>query len=538
MHLTGIVSVIRIRRMGVGFTYMKLITDYFYDTVNKASSKVAFVDQATEITYKELYNSSRQIASTIVHVRKYRQAVAILMKDGVSLLEAELGVVISGNFYSAINPSQPPKRIREMLEVLEPAIIITEAAFQGKVEEIITKSSEWTGKNTPEILIFEDIKKLPVEEDLLLSVRSKMTENDLLYVTFTSGSTGIPKAVAVTHRNALFFARLDSWLLGISEESVIANFFSVFFVAVSFVVYSTIICGATCVFSEKLLIDQKKLQKAMADYNVNTISCTPGAISLLQKGKTTGECDYRNIKKVYVAGGSATIKDAKTWQDTFPDAKLYTGFGMSELGGGYSHLFDAGKWFSENHPDITGNIPMGKAVDGIESFIVRNDGNMAETNETGELYIRFSAQTNGYYRDFDRSTCLLVQNPLENRFKDIVLRTGDLACRDEQGYFFHKGRIDFMIKRHGIRIELGDIDSSAVRCGAHESRSVFLKDLEKIVTFYSGDVTEKDLYKELHEALPAQSMPDRIVKVEAFPINQNGKTDFEVLRKEAKELFD
>lgn len=131
----------------------------------------------------------------------------------------------------------------------------------------------------------------------------------------------------------------------------------------------------------------------------------------------------------------------------------------------------------------------------------------------------------GYFDDPEKTEASFVQNPLQNKYKEIFYKTGDFGVI-RNGMIYFKGRADNQIKHLGYRIELGEIENriNALE-GVRISAAVFEKDKELISVFYEGDVSEKDMLKAIKTALPRYMMPKKIIKLDVMPLNRNNKVD-------------
>jgi len=124
-----------------------------------------------------------------------------------------------------------------------------------------------------------------------------------------------------------------------------------------------------------------------------------------------------------------------------------------------------------------------------------------------------------------------VQNPLHNRYIDIIYRTGDLGKYDSDGNLIYVSRKDFQIKHLGQRIELGEIEISVMaEDGVQRACCIYDNEKKKIVLFYSGEAEKKELLKKLKESLPAYMVPSNVRQLDELPVNKNGKIDRQMLR--------
>ena len=160
---------------------------------------------------------------------------------------------------------------------------------------------------------------------------------------------------------------------------------------------------------------------------------------------------------------------------------------------------------------------------------------LAGENELGELCVRGGSLALGYYADWEKSSGVFTQNPLNKSYRDFIYRTGDLAKINERGEIIYAGRKDNQIKHMGHRIELGEIETAACSIDViSDSACIYDDKQQKIVFFYLGEETEKKVLKEkLKQKLPDYMVPDKFIYMSNFPYNSNGKIN----RKQLKEDY-
>ena len=166
-------------------------------------------------------------------------------------------------------------------------------------------------------------------------------------------------------------------------------------------------------------------------------------------------------------------------------------------------------------------------------LILDDDNLLAKEGEIGELCVRGSCLSLGYYNDFRKTDQVFVQNPLNNRYYEKIYKTGDLARVNSLGELIYIGRKDFQIKHQGHRIELGEIETNVYSIeGVHQNCALYYAEQNKIILFYSGEDTlsEKDVYMKMLQKIPKYMMPEVIYKIPKFPLNINGKIDRVKLR--------
>ena len=171
-------------------------------------------------------------------------------------------------------------------------------------------------------------------------------------------------------------------------------------------------------------------------------------------------------------------------------------------------------------------MPIGRPFHNTEILLLNDRNELAAQGDVGEICVRGTSLTLGYYHAFDKTNEVFVQNPLNDRYPELIYRTGDLGKRNERGELVFVSRKDYQIKHMGHRIELGEIEVNVnMMEGIASSCCIYDKEKEKIVLFYVGDMEVKDLVAILKNKLPRYMIPNKVEKLEKMPLTANGKLD-------------
>jgi len=184
-----------------------------------------------------------------------------------------------------------------------------------------------------------------------------------------------------------------------------------------------------------------------------------------------------------------------------------------------SCYYEAEREFS---PDET--IPIGRPFRNTEILLLDEENKLAAPGQAGEICIRGTSLTLGYYKDFTRTDTAFVQNPLNNAYHELIYRTGDLGRYNERGELMFLSRKDYQIKHMGHRIELGEIEMLANKNGGVEcSCCIFDKERSKMILYYVGAAEEVALLSDLKTRLPRYMLPGVIRRLDSIPLTTNGK---------------
>jgi len=179
-------------------------------------------------------------------------------------------------------------------------------------------------------------------------------------------------------------------------------------------------------------------------------------------------------------------------------------------------------------------IPIGQAFKNTNIMLLTEDKELAQKGEVGEICIRGTSLTLGYYKDFEKTNEAFIQNPLNTNYPELIYCTGDLGKYNEQGELTFISRKDNQVKHMGHRIELGEIEIIINMLDKVQNACCLFDDKKKkIMLFYTGDVSKADVSIYLRKKLPRYMVPNSIKQLETMPYTTNGKIN----RNEIKEKY-
>ena len=493
------------------------VLQWLEESQDKYRDKIAVIDEMGAVTYDELVLRSKAIGSELSKYVGMRKPVAVLADKGIDTLSAFFGIVYAGCFYVTFNPELPEVRLNQVQSVLNAEYIITDEEHLDRAKELISEDK---------ILLIEDLKKAAVDEVALENIRSKAIDTDPLYANFTSGSTGVPKGVVVSHRSVIDFIRVFTGLFDFSEMDIIGNQAPFDFDVSVKDIYSSIRMGATLVIiPRKYFSKPVELLDFICEKKITTMTWAVSALCLIT---TFHGLDYKvpeTVNKILYSGEVMPLKHLKEWMSHLPNTKFVNVYGPTEITCNCTyHIIDRDR-------DYEGGVPVGKAFPNEHVFLLAEDNTeVTDTDVAGEICVRGTALALGYYRAKEQTDKSFVQNPLNDAYIDMIYRTGDLGKYNEAGEIVFCGRKDFQIKHMGHRIELEEVEAAMAKIeGIERVCCVFDEAKSKLYGFYIGDMDKKELHKRMSEKLPAFMIPNALRKVEEMPLTKNGKIDRKLL---------
>ena len=497
------------------------VLDYLDSTVKRVPDKIAFANETDALTFQQVYDQNRALASFFINKGLYKEPVVVFMNKHPKTITAFFGVINSGNFYVPIDEEMPRVRIDLILDNLKPRAIICDAQT---VE--IAKDFKFDG----ELYLYDELIQTAVNEDGLADVRAKAIDTDPIYVVFTSGSTGIPKGVVACHRSVLDYIEQLSETLEFNEETVFGNQTPLYFDACLKELYPTLKFGATTYLVPKsLFMFPIKLVEFLNEHKINTICWVVSALTMISAFGAFKKVVPQYLHTIAFGSEVFPIKQFRIWRETLPNAKFTNLYGPTE-GTGMCCYYKVNREF-----ELDEAIPVGRPFKNTEIILLDENNKRAAEGEPGEICIRGTSLTMGYYNNPEKTAEAFVQNPLNTAYPELIYRTGDIGKYNEFGELVFVSRKDYQIKHMGHRIELGEIEVNVNMLEEIKlSGCIYDTEKGKIVLYYVGDMETGELTKILREKLPRYMIPNYIEKLEEMPLTPNGKINRVFLKEKYK----
>ena len=484
------------------------VLDYLEETAGKFPQKNAFADVQNSVSWGEFVTRAKSLSAVISKYFEAGNAVPVMIDKSVRTLEYFFAALYSGCFYSYFDATFPDSRLNSMIETLGVKYIICDRRFEKKAATLNV---------TP--LFFDELEKLAEKEEYSDERRKNIIDTDPVYANFTSGSTGIPKAVVVSHRSVIDFISCFTEIFGITSEDNIANQAPFDFDVSVKDIFSGVFMGATVHLVPKMFFSfPTKLLDYLEEREITTIIWAVSAMCILS---TLNGFDYKvpsKLNKIMFSGEVMPCRQLEIWKKFIPNAKYVNLYGPTEITCNCTYYII---------PDgaLPDSIPIGIPFPN-ERIILLNEGNepVTEKNVEGELCVSGTCVAIGYYNS-PKTAEVFVQNPSQPFRYERIYRTGDLAKYGDDGLLYYVGRKDTQIKHMGHRIELGEIEGAVSK---HEkiTRCCCVFCDNKITAFYTGSETDKkEIVSMLRITLPSYMIPSDFIFIKEFPLTKNGKID-------------
>lgn len=494
------------------------VLDYLNEIAERKPDKTAYTNGSEGMTFREVYEQSRAIGSFLYEKGIYKKPVVIFMNKHPKEITAFFGVITAGDYYVPIDEEMPAGRIQLILENVQSPVIICDE---------MTKSVAETFDYDGEIVLYDDICNTPICHEALAEIYGRTVDTDAIYIVFTSGSTGVPKGVVACHRSVIDYIEQLSETLEFNEATIFGNQTPLYFDACLKEIYPTLKFGATTYLIPKsLFMMPVKLVEFLNEYQINTVCWVVSALTMISAFNTFKTVTPKYLHTVAFGSEVFPIKQFNMWKAVLPNAKFTNLYGPTE-GTGMCCYYKVNREFELN--DV---IPIGRPFKNTEIILLNEENKRAEASEIGEICIRGTSLTLGYYNNFEKTNEVFVQNPLNTVYPELIYRTGDLGKYNEYGELVFISRKDYQIKHMGHRIELGEIEANVnMLDGVNLAGCVYDEVKGKIVLYYVGSITDSELASVLKEKLPRYMLPNRIIQMEEMPLTANGKIDRVTLKK-------
>lgn len=504
---------------------MRIVNDIF-SVCHKQPDSIAIEQNTKSINYKELEQYSYIFARALTDKGVVPGDRVVLHLDRCwQLLPALLGTLAVGAIYVPIDRSNPKQRLRKIEQNAQPTVIIS------------TRDS---------FSLFESEHLCVTVDELLASTGADITEQEKsrlinavddsapAYILYTSGSTGEPKGVAVSHGALQHYCR---WFKNEFADKALhfPLVTSISFDVTAIPMFVSFLSGGSLhVYPNNNLSDATSMLDMISNNIINCVVATPSQFALV----TDQNIINSSISKLIVLGEDFKSDLANRLSKTFGDsAEIYNMYGPTEA------TITCFKQKFDSNVHTNKSIPIGLPTAGSQGMVLNEHGREQMQGVTGELFLSGPLLANGYWHNEEKTATAFVNRDVCPGL--TLYKTGDLVRINEQDVMEYLGRNDTQIKRNGIRIELGEIVSAALRspdiqnaasvmCSHEAGAANYAKETnhnEKLVLYYQSTekINDQVLFSHLSQYLSESLMPDQMIWLQNMPLNVNGKIDYSAL---------
>ncbi|MER6115888.1 amino acid adenylation domain-containing protein [Streptomyces sp. NPDC001743] len=474
----------------------------------------AVVDGAVTLTYRELARTAKDLAGALAGWGVgAEEGVGVLVGRSAAVVSATLGAVGAGAAYVPMDPAWPTERLARVAEAAHVRALVVDEAAAGQpwVRE--------TAADLPVIVVDAlggVLRGAPSRPGPLPC----LTRGDrLAYVMFTSGSTGLPKGVGVTHADVLALAADTTWKDGVCDAVLLHSAYV--FDASTFETWAPLLNGGRVVVAPGGVVDARVLHDTVERHGVTALFLTTALFNVVAEADPTA---FAGLRMVAAGGEAATPDLMQRVAAAVPGTLVLHVYGPTET-----------TTFTARHPVAAGTAgvpPIGRALDGMGLYVLDDSLAMVPPGVVGELYVSGHGVARGYQGSPAPTATRFVADPYDPH-GGRMYRTGDLVRWTASGDIEYVGRADGQIKLRGFRIEPAETENVLLTDPDVRGACVVVREdipgdrrLVAYVVPAPGTTPEGSaLARRVGRALPAYMVPSAFVSLDALPLNANGKVD-------------
>lgn len=495
------------------------LIELFEESVKKYPQKVAVNDKDREITFSALREQAIMLAQKIIYGGACQnKPVAVFLDKSIESVYSDLGILYSGNFYMNLDVKTPAERICNILKLVEPRFIISTSKQIKSIEAIIPDTIDV-------ILLDTDETKVCFDAGYVLDRLCSIIDTDPSCIINTSGSTGTPKGVVLNHKSFFDFIEWAINTFKFEDDLVMGSLSPIVFDIYSFELCMLMAKASTLVvLPGNLAAFPAKILDLLEKHKVNFLFWVPTIMVNIANMDLLSTYKLNSLKTVWFAGEVFPTKQFNYWHHHLPQTTFANLYGPIEI------TLDCTYYIVDKEIPDEQPLPIGYACRNTDIIILdADDKAVKEPNVEGELCVRGTSLAMGYYNNPEKTAAAFVQNPLNKAYPEVIYRTGDIVCYDEEGLIMFKGRKDNIVKHMGYRTDLGEIEHVIINTlKLVKNGCVVYNQAEKEITlFYEAEqeIPASEFRKKIGQALPKYMIPTVYNHLELLQRNTNGKID-------------
>jgi amino acid adenylation domain-containing protein len=524
---------------------MRLLQEWLTRQAQSRPDAPALHWRGETVTYGGLDDLSNRLAWMLLEQGCARgDRVALLLPKGPVAIAAMLGVLKADCCYAPLDPQNPPTRIARILGALECRCVLAVPSTGGLLLNALQQLSD-SALPVPLFGLLEsvtdpgaygaqfglnDLASYPAEQP-----QQRNSSQDTAHILFTSGSTGFPKGVVITHANVIHFVEWAVRHFALGPTDRLSGHSPLHFDLSTFDIYGTLAAGATlCPIPQEANLLPHKLALFIEDAGLTQWFSVPSILNHMAKLDVVRPGAFPSLRRLLWCGERFPTSGLRYWMQRLPQVRFTNLYGPTETTIASSY-YDVPRCPQDEREDT----PIGQGCDGEELLVLDPELRRLSPGEVGNLYIRGPGLSPGYWRDPERTAAAFIPDPFSDRPGDRLYRTGDLAKVDDHGRIVLLGRADTQVKSRGYRIELGEIEAALDGIAELQESAVVAVGSDGFeghllccayVPRPGREVAPPVLRQRLAELVPVYMLPSRWKQLDRLPLNQNGKTDRPALR--------
>lgn len=504
----------------------KCVHQLFAEQAAQTPDAVAVVSAEGSLTYSELDRRASQLGENLRNLGvKPGNLVAICIERSLEMVIGILGILKAGGAYWALEDNLPEERLYLMLADARPGVLLTRRESLVKLRKLMKSSPDHFLSNSIAITAIEDLGMHVARETPDAEVASKA--DDPVYVNFTSGSTGQPKAVVVAHRGVVRLVKNVDYV-SLSSQETFLHLSPLSFDVSTFELWGALLNGGRVVLMPPGPLMLAEIGAIIRQHQVTTLWLTAALFHLMVEERLD---DLKPLRQLLAGGDMLLPELVAAARRQLAGCRIINGYGPTE-----------NTTFTSCHTvkaddDLTRTVPIGRPISNTSVYILDSACQPVPVGVSGELYAGGDGVAIGYLNQPELTAVRFIPDPFNIRDGNRLYRTGDRARWFPDGTIEFLGRIDSQIKLRGFRIEIGEIEAVFAQHSDVADCAVLLQKGagdEKFLAAYlvsrgQTSLPVESLREWLARKLPDYMIPARFFVLPALPLTQNGKIDRKAL---------
>ncbi|WP_394750391.1 amino acid adenylation domain-containing protein [Spongiimicrobium salis] len=503
------------------YNFQETIISLFEKQVAQNPQNFAVNYEGNRITYKELATQVDQVAQGLLEVedalKESAHPIGIMIDPSIEMIIAILGILKSGNAFLPLDPRTPDGRLKSIVLQCKTTVLLTSEKYLTQLNRNIGNIAK------PYTIASINVNKKNVE----WAKKIALSPSNLLYVLFTSGTTGEPKGVRINHKNMVNYVYWSKDFLHLSTRDKWLLAQPIYFDASYTTIFGALLSGSELhIVSREMYVAPLDLLTYIDQHKITHLKMVPSLFATLIQ--TEEGCKLKSIKKLILGGEGIRVTDVLKVMNVSETIEVINHYGPTEATVG-----TVATYIDRNTLEDFEKRPIiGTPIANSRIYILDKLLNPMPIGMKGELYVAGVGVSEGYLGDRTRTSEKFIDNPFYPGTK--MYGTGDLAQWNSKGQIEFLGRKDFQVKIRGHRIELGEIESKLCLLKGIDKVIVLAKkenDNSYLICYYvsSTHIEEESLreYGKLH--LPAYMIPTYFMRLDAMPVTSIGKIDRKAL---------
>jgi amino acid adenylation domain-containing protein len=522
---------------------VNLLQQHVTAQAERSPDSIAIKMNGEAVTYGALEQSTNQLARLLRDAGcSSGDRICLIMPKSAAAIMSIVGVLKAGCIYVPIDPASPVVRVKRIVESCEPTCILAAGPTALMLDELFKQpdlssirvgwmaNQPHPGRNFASDFSLSDVHSQSGEP-----IECQGSPTDVAHILFTSGSTGIPKGVAITHANVNHFLDWALCYFKTAASDRISSHPPLHFDLSTFDIFGTFAAGAQLhLVPAELNLLAHKLAQFIRDSEITQWFSVPSILTYMASFDVVRFNDFPRLKRLLSCGEVLPTRTLMYWMTRLPHVTFTNLYGPTET-------TVASSFYTVRRlpQDESAPVPIGAPCDGEKLLILDEASQPVPKGGVGDLYIGGVGLSPGYWRDTEKTNAVFVKRRNGNGTFDRIYRTGDLAKVGDDGLIYFIGRSDSQIKCRGYRIELGEIEAAlnSLVC-LKESAAISIPneafDGNSICCAYVSSsqdtVSSETIRMALSRVLPRYMMPSLLQQFDLLPRNSNGKIDRRALK--------